>query len=142
VKGSLCSSLQHISSTRLLCIVTHIDENDVIVDEDITLITAAATVTGTNLQPLTVALSASKRPVLSQISQSRSPFIPYALSVPLALQPHQPDTPTLLYWSDIGANRVYRCTTTGSDLAVVVSQVCMFFEFCMQCSLLLLLFTR
>lgn len=79
---------------------------------------------GIHRQPLTVALSATKRAVVSEISITTYSMLPYAVAYPFAV----PVTTTsasevFVYWSDLASHRIYRSTVSGSNIEVVMEDV-------------------
>jgi hypothetical protein len=83
---------------------------------------------GVHLQPLTVARSESRRPVVSAIDVISIPFVPY--SVALAVKnhesaPNENNENIFVYWSDISSGRIYRNGLDGERIQIILEEVWM-----------------
>lgn len=126
VKGERCSHIDLVDSMNIICLVTHLSADETVNNNDVTLYTASSTSTGVHLQPLTIARGKSRRAVMAKISTSTMPFVPYGVAYPTpsASTPPTGRDDTFMYWSDIGARKMYRCFVTGLGVEVLLTDVC------------------
>jgi hypothetical protein len=125
VKGVNCSHIDLIDSKTIDCLLTHLSANESVENSDVTLSTVSSTSTGVHLQPLSIARGQSRRAVMAKITTRTTPFVPYGVAYPLAsssVAPMARDS-TFVYWSDIGARRMYRCLVTGVGVEVLLTNV-------------------
>ena len=126
VKGGNCSHTRLVSSQSIVCLLTHLTAEDTVDANDVTLSTVSSETTGVHLQPLTIARGRSRRAVMSKISTTSFPFVPYGVAYPVVPSSQTEEVSrggTYVYWSDIGARRLYRCLVDGSALEVVLTDV-------------------
>ena len=79
---------------------------------------------GIHSQPLTVALGASKRAVVSEIVTTTFSMLPYAVAYPFMVPVETTEVSAVYaYWSDLASHRIYRSFVSGSNLEVVMEDV-------------------
>jgi len=125
VKGQNCSYAEVIDSQNVFCIMSTLDDNDVVEDNDVVINTVAGNNIGIHIQPLTVALSASKRAVVAEIVTTHYPMTPYAVAYPFTVPVSSSEAASeaFVYWSDLTSHRIYRSTVSGDNLEIVMESV-------------------
>ena len=68
IKAINCSTIIHVSSSQLICITTAFHSNEVIVSNDITLVTVSGIMQGIYLQPAVLLAAKTYRPIISNIN--------------------------------------------------------------------------
>jgi hypothetical protein len=133
VAGSACTSIVHLSEYSIKCSLVLTD--DLLSDEEVSsiysasqveLITIGGKVLGLSLQPLSLLMSGSGRPIVTSIDIQRMPFKPVAIAIAV----HRGDSNgegvvRTMYWSNYayGAFNIQRCHLDGSRVETILFNV-------------------